>query len=69
MGINMVKFAVAVYVCFSNSNLTLFALLLLGNDAGEGEAPAAARNTDSLGAKRWLRDGGKVCPRVRFFKL
>ena len=34
---------------FSNPNLTLFALLFLGNDAGEGEGPVAAWNTDGLG--------------------
>ena len=67
MGINMVRFAVAVM--FSNPNLTLFALLFLGNDAAKREAPATARNTNGLGDKTWLRGGENICPRVRFFKL
>ena len=54
-------------LCFSNPNLTLFALLFLSNAAGEGEAPAATWNTDGLGHEMWLRGGGKVCPRARIF--
>ena len=48
---------------FSKPNLTLFALLFLGNNVGEGEASAAAWNTAGLGHETWLRGGGKVRPR------
>ena len=44
----MVGLAVAV-VFFSKPNLTLFALLFLGNNVGEEEAPAAAWNAGGLG--------------------
>ena len=42
----------------------MFALLFLGNNVGEGEAPAAAWNTAAgLGHETWPQGGGKVRPR------
>ena len=51
-------------VCFFTLNCDLIQsphlLLPLQDKGAEGEAPAAARNTDGLGHETWLRGGGKV---------
>ena len=52
----MVRFTVVI-LCFAKPNLTLFVLLFLFNDAGEGEAPAAVWNT-ALERRLLQRCGG-----------
>ena len=56
LGSNDVRVGVAI-LCFAKPNLTLFVLLFLCNDAGEGEAPAAAWNT-ALERRLLRRCGG-----------
>ena len=52
----MMRFAVVI-LRFAKPNLTLFVLLFLCNDTGEGEAPAAAWNT-ALERRLLRRCGG-----------